>query len=327
MEGVVFEVWDKDGNLVDTMTTDADGKAMTKVLPYGKYTLVETKTMTGYILSDKSTFSILQAPKDGEAYSTVEMTIANQKMGKVEVYKVTADGTSTPMNGVVFGVYNAKTDKEIARITTDKNGYGFVYVLAGNYYLKEISTWQGYSVSPDKIAVTGVANGVVYTFREKNDTTTTKIQKTNTAGTTLAGMHFTVTDAETGKLVEMFYDQSRAAYLALVSDKIKAPQNAVIVTEGVTGADGTTQVLGLLAGHSYVFSEIVAPDGYNNDSKPVTITIGTSSDVLGTARFVDSLITVKTGETSSPLLPMLGVGFAGVALIMAAVLIYKKRHA
>ena len=326
MPGVVFEVYDKDGKLMDTLTTDAEGKAKTKILPYGVYTLIETKTLTGYILSDKSTFSIFQAPKDGEAYSTVEMTIANQKMGKIEVYKVTADGTTTPMDGVVFGVYNTKTDKEVARITTDTKGYGYVYLMSGDYYLKEISSWPGYAIATDKIPVKGVTNGMIYTFRETNSFTTTRVYKTSTSGDSLAGMQFSIADS-TGQLVSMYYDVTHSTYVALVSDKIKAPEGATIVTQGVTGPDGSSQVYGLLAGQSYVFSETAAPSGYNNDSKPVTLTIGT--DVLGIARFVDSQITVtaKTGETSSPLLIELGIGLAGLAVVAAVVLYYKKKHA
>jgi LPXTG-motif cell wall-anchored protein len=326
MQGVVFEVYDKDGNLVDTMTTDAEGKAKTKILPYGVYTLIETKTWTGYILADKSSFSIYQTPKDGETFSTTEMTLSNQKMGEIEVYKVTADGTSTPMNGVVFGVYDAKTDKEIARITTDKNGYGYIYILAGNYYLKEISTWPGYAVSTQKIAVTGVTNASLFTFRESNGFTTTKVAKTSTTGESLSGMQFSIADS-TGRLVSMYYDITHSSYVALVSDKIKAPEGATIVTQGVTGPDGSSQVYGLLAGQSYLFSETAAPSGYYNDSKPITLTIGT--DVLGVVRFVDSqiMVTAKTGETSSSLFVELGIGLAGLAVVAAVVLIYKKKHA
>jgi len=325
MVGVVFEVYDKDGTLVDTLTTDSEGNAKTIVLPFGSYTLIETKTLTGYMLADKSSFNIFLTPKDGEMYSTSELTLVNQKMGKVEVYKVTADGTSTPMNGVVFGVYEMKSGKEVARITTDINGYGFVYVMSGDYYLKEISTWPGYAVSSDIIAVGGVSNGMIYTFREKNDFTTTTIEKTNTSGTALAGMKFTVTEVATGNLVSMYYDSSRMAYVALVSDKIKAPQDATIVTQGETGVGGTTLVLGLLGGQSYIFTEIAAPDGHNNDSDPVTITVGTSSGVLGTVRFVDSMIVVKTGEVSSPLFTVLATGCIALAVTVLAILIFKRK--
>jgi len=323
MPGVVFEVYDKDGKLMDTLTTDAEGKEKTKILPYGVYTLIETKTLTGYILSDKSTFSIFQTPRDGEAYSTVEMTIANQKMGEIEVYKVTADGTSTPMNGVVFGVYDAKTDKEIARITTDKNGYGYIYVLAGNYYLKEISTWPGYAVSTQKIAVTGVTNASLFTFRVSNGFTDLQILKTDPAGTPLSGMEFTVTDA-TGKLVSMYYDLALKGYVALESAKIPAKAGVQVVTAGVTGADGTAHVYGLPDGAAYTITETKAPAGYNLNSTPVTITLASGTGVLGAAHLIDTITVSKTGERNTPYRDI-GLGLMLMALAGTSIFIYRKR--
>ena len=64
IEGVVFEVRDKDGKVVDTLTTDKNGHAESKELPictYNEdgsfkedihYTVVETKAAEGYILDE-----------------------------------------------------------------------------------------------------------------------------------------------------------------------------------------------------------------------------------------------------------------------------------
>lgn len=55
MAGAEFDVFNADGKIVDHLVTGADGTAMTKVLPYGKYSLRETKAPTGFVLS-KATF-------------------------------------------------------------------------------------------------------------------------------------------------------------------------------------------------------------------------------------------------------------------------------
>ena len=64
IEGVVFEIRDKDGKVVDTLTTDKKGHAESKELPictYNEdgsfkedihYTVVETKAANGYILDE-----------------------------------------------------------------------------------------------------------------------------------------------------------------------------------------------------------------------------------------------------------------------------------
>lgn len=55
LAGAEFDVFNADGKIVDHLVTGADGTAMTKVLPYGKYSLRETKAPTGFVLS-KATF-------------------------------------------------------------------------------------------------------------------------------------------------------------------------------------------------------------------------------------------------------------------------------
>ena len=66
IEGVVFEIRDKDGKVLDTLTTDKNGYAESKLLPictYNKdgsykedihYTVIETKAANGYILDEAS---------------------------------------------------------------------------------------------------------------------------------------------------------------------------------------------------------------------------------------------------------------------------------
>lgn len=55
LAGAEFDVFNADGKIVDHLVTGTDGTATTKVLPYGKYSLRETKAPTGFVLS-KATF-------------------------------------------------------------------------------------------------------------------------------------------------------------------------------------------------------------------------------------------------------------------------------
>ncbi len=167
MPGVIFEVYDKDANLIDTVTTDSEGKAKTKVLPYGNYTLIETKSLTGYALSDKIAFSISLTPAQGSLYSEDTLTVEDQKMATIEVYKVTAD-SQKPMSGVVFGVYRTDSSIEVGTIVTDTNGYGIVILLPGNYYIQEIETQEGYQIDPEKYFVnTTWGETDILTFRNQ----------------------------------------------------------------------------------------------------------------------------------------------------------------
>jgi|GEM_PF-1366529 len=322
MTGVVFEVYDKNGNLVDTMTTDAEGKAKTKILPFGVYTLVETKTLTGYKLSDKSTFSIYLTPKAGETFSTTEMTLSNQKMGEIEVYKVTADGTSTPMNGVVFGVYDAKTDTELARMSTDQNGYASVYVVPGSYYLKEISTWDGYTILTDKIMIEDAKYAQVYTFRLTNSFSELKVCKESISGTPLAGMEFAISTLD-GKPVPVVYDEASHAYIAAGKyEQTKGKAEAV----PVTGDNGEVLIQGLPEG-SYVITETKAPDGYRMDASPKTavITEASSGKEAAVVTLVDSLVTVKTGETDGDTWAIVASGLGCLTASVTLIILRKLR--
>lgn len=49
---VIFEVYDSENNLVDTITTDETGKAITKELVIGKYTVKEVKSAKYYLLNE-----------------------------------------------------------------------------------------------------------------------------------------------------------------------------------------------------------------------------------------------------------------------------------
>lgn len=325
--GVEFEVYNSSGNLVDKLVTDANGEASTKVLPYGDYTLVETKTSNGYALGENTKFSINVQPEDGDDYTYVDLNLVNMKMAQVEIYKVTGDGSTTSMNGVVFGVYDKKTKAELARIVTDDTGYGSIYMKPGDYYLEEISTWPGFSLLSEQIPVSAEWTGI-YKFNLSNVPTTTRSQKTSKSGVALEGCGFSIKDEESGKLIDMYYDSAKGEYVALVSDKIKAPAGASIITVAYSGKDGTMTLRGLIAGKKYTIFETVAPAGYYNDSTPVTITAPAKTDVLGTTRFEDTAIVLKTGEEDDNRMVLLGeVALVAAACgITALALIRRKRE-
>ncbi len=53
LEGAVFEIYDKAGNLVDTIKSDNRGLASSKPLPLGRYTIRETKAPANYGVSNQ----------------------------------------------------------------------------------------------------------------------------------------------------------------------------------------------------------------------------------------------------------------------------------
>ena len=48
LEGAVFEIYDKAGNVVDTIKSDRNGRAVSKTLPLSRYTVREIKAPANY---------------------------------------------------------------------------------------------------------------------------------------------------------------------------------------------------------------------------------------------------------------------------------------
>ena len=307
MSGVTFEVYDIFGNLVQTITTQGDGTAKTRILPFGQYTMLETRTTTGYAFSERQTFSIEMAQEAGEAYENEIITVINQKMAQIKIYKVTADKTQTPMDGVVFGIFNDSGTK-VASITTDKTGYGSAYLPRGDFYLKELVTWEGYILSEDIISVT-TEWAQVYTYKVTNDLTQMKVTKMSTGGTMLEGMGFTVTDESTGDLVSLIWSDVLKAYIPDQTQKSG--------TVAVTGSDGTAIIVGLAEG-SYLVTETKAPVGYRMDAEPVLVyvTASMSGSDPASVTIKDSPVVPRTGETQDMKKVAAGIGLlVGFALV------------
>lgn len=182
LEGVVFEIYaDEDittpdgtvrvakDTLEDTITTGENGTAESKELYLGKYRLVETQTLDGYVLSTEPiTVEITYAGQE-VAVTNVDTSIDNERQ-KIEVnlkkileeteeYKAdnkgilnvsfalyakdeikASDGTAIPKDGLVE-IINCKEDGT-ATFTND--------LPFGNYYVQEYTTDSHYVLDDTK---------------------------------------------------------------------------------------------------------------------------------------------------------------------------------
>lgn len=144
--------------LVDTVTTNAEGPAMTKPLYDGEYYLRERTAPKGYIRATAD--APVSLYDDGEVIlenSRVRYSLSFSKVllndGKI------SEGQFELLKQVSFGVYNSEPIEnlpadsllEIIRVSPDGKFYMSVDLPFGHeYYLKEISTAQGYTLSNEK---------------------------------------------------------------------------------------------------------------------------------------------------------------------------------
>lgn len=168
LENVVFEVLDKNGNVLETIKTNKNGEAITSRYPvrdFEEISLRETITNEKYVLDDEIHTVEL---KENEI---VDYVFENQKIeGQVKVIKtaeednkINGDKKGTPIPNVSFGVYD-ENKNFIENITTDKTGVAITSKLEkGIYYLKELEgeTGEWYQLNENEYSAEIVKHGEI----------------------------------------------------------------------------------------------------------------------------------------------------------------------
>ena len=100
LSGVKFEIADKDGNVVDTIVTDENGKAISKKLMLGTYTYKEVEAPSNVVMDTTAHEFILN-----ENNQVITKEVVNKvKEGKLKIIKV--DENDEPLQGVKFNIYD-----------------------------------------------------------------------------------------------------------------------------------------------------------------------------------------------------------------------------
>lgn len=104
LEGAVFEIYDKAGNLVDTIKSDNRGLAVSKQLPLGRYTVRETKAPANYGVSGTDLTAYLeysgQILRFEVTNKSLVIGVSINKTGPKEVM------AGQPVNYVLSGIAN-----------------------------------------------------------------------------------------------------------------------------------------------------------------------------------------------------------------------------
>ena len=284
LAGVTYRLFDANGKKVADMTTGADGKAVFKDLPQGKYSYQEISAPSGYVV-DNTRYT--------DTISTSALHITEQRTnalakGSIEILKVDAE-TRQPLAGVVYRLFDANGSK-IADGITDGNGkVTFFDLKPGKYAYQEISTVSGYLLDNTKYEFSLTSENLHVKVTRENTPTkgSLTIRKIDATGGPLAGAEL---------LLEMSTDG----------------QSWAEIGKSTTDSTGAAKWDNLKLGAKYRVTEVKAPAGYTLLPEPVSV------DAL-TADAPD--ITVTLCNNADFVLPFTGGrGFAAPILFAALML-------
>ena len=141
LSGVMFGLKKADGMLMMTAKTDAKGMATFEKVPFGTYTLVETRALPGYLKTDTE----IRLTVDGTFVNPKEpiATVVNERQ-KIRGLKVDTAGQA--LSGAAFSLINADTGEIVDVAASDEKGEfyltGFGY---GDWIIRETVAPEGFN--------------------------------------------------------------------------------------------------------------------------------------------------------------------------------------
>ena len=319
MENVEFEVYTADGTLVETIVTDAQGKATTSfAFPYGdEITLRETKTHAFYDLAADEVIKLNVPQANLANYGVQQVTIYNYLMSSIQIEKLTGDGTRTPMDGVTFQLWkygeDGAADTLVAEEETDINGHLTFYAGQGKYYMKETSVgaWTKFACYDEVIDVECEKVGKIMHYTVEDSYTEVMAEKRSASDGKLLGNCGISVRTTDGTVLNFKWNAELGGYVFLDAAEEGSTQVLYTNNDESTMMFGTVKILGLPHGKYEIF-EVEAPKGYKNDSEVITVEVS-EGQVLGVQRLYDS---IKTSDIDMAI----GIGICGICGVSALAL-------
>lgn len=300
------------GELIDQLTTKADGSITSKELHLGKYKIVEQKAPADLTIG-KTEAERTQYVTLSYAGQTVELVqeettyINDRPKVKVQAVKKSENDKET-LEGAVFGLYagediiNAegkvvvKKDTLIEKVTSDKEGAAAFHSdipINFRYYLKEIQAPESYYMSSDRYD---------FLFEYENDKTYTyEFSHTFSNKEVRGEIHVFKIDKDAEEYISQGdADLDGAVYGLYAAEDIKHPNGKSedvhkkddLVAQGVI-KDGKVDFTNLYLGNYYV-KEISPGEGYLLDETAYPVEVGyEGQDVAIVHRNVTVKETVK----------------------------------
>ena len=271
LAGAVYGLY-KDGELVDTYTTDENGYFKTKEYVCGNYTVQEISPSEGYLL-DETVYSVgAEAENYFIEHNPLSMTVTEDVIkGNIAMIKHSDDGSTqieTPEVGAEFEVYLKSSgsyanavETERDYLTCDENGFAQTKDMPyGIYTVHQTKGWEGTEFMAD-FDVKISADGQTYRYLINNAEFKSYIKVVKV-------------DSETGKTIP--YERAGFEIYDSNGQKISmtfAYPTPTTIDTFYTNSEGYLITPEVLPYGEYSLVEVQAPVGYVLDSTPVSFTV------------------------------------------------------
>lgn len=268
LSGAKFNIIDKFGNVIQTLTTDENGYAISDYLPYfGQYTLKEISPSNGYLLSDEVV--PFDSTKDSMlTYVKFKEDVITRDYEFTKIYSSDKTGIMTPEVGIKFGIYD-KNNNLVKEETTDSEGKIYVTLPYGAYTLKQLTSTKNFEKMEDyKFEVREVGDTINKVFGNAEITARLKVIKV---------------DSETGQVIERsnikfkIFDIKNNEY---VSQTITYPTAKTIDTFETDDNGILITPYPLKSGTYYLEEVDQVIDGYLWNDKSVEFEIGEDANLI-----------------------------------------------
>ena len=260
LQGVEFTL---SGNgITKKSASGQDGVVKFEGLPFGKYTITETKAPQGYVPAGSIN---VEVEGDGSDGSVIPVGDVINKRTKLTVTKFaedgktalpgakfvikSADGKYVKVDGTSFASFADKKEDATAIVTGENGAFTLEYLPLGKYVLEEIEAPEGYMIVTASKDFEIKNSETRVSINNTKIKTGLKIVKTDENGKLLEGIKFTLKNSA-GGFVTARGSKGRYTYNSL-EDK---------GTEFITDERGEILISGLLWG-TYYLSETNAPKG------------------------------------------------------------------
>lgn len=275
LSGAVYGIYDN-GVLIDSYTTDENGKFTTKEYECGyKWTMKEISSSEGYLL-DETVYRVGAEPKlytERNNTAPIVTTTEDVSKGKFLILKTTGNGTGVYEfeEGAEFEVYLTEagsyaTANEYERdyLTIGADGTATTKDLPyGNYTIHQTKAWEGRAFADDYTVFVGKQNGSFSMIPINNGSFEARIRVLKVDGDVQEGQEPKAIPIE-GAAFQIYDPHGN-----LVVQKITYP-NYMEFDTFYTNADGEFTIPEPLPyGEGYSLVEVAAPYGYVLSNEPM----------------------------------------------------------